>query len=863
MARRAKLQNAFPRGVLDPDLYERIDLAHYYLAVADARNQVALPQGGLTRRPGTIAARQRLRRRLEPVDLNAGMVTASNGGTPINLIDQDPATVFTTNLIAGSPFIVAEINLGAPQSIVFADVIGFRDTGANGRDDAFAVEWWNGSAWQAFAGSGDPSLSARKALRGSARTRRFGTPPGAHPVVQLFRLAFYGGGDGVGAFEVRGFRLWREQSTLSPVEILDFAKTASESYELVLSDRNIDVFRSGAYYASASIPVGAELTENLVRAQSLDTLLLFHEDVETQQVVRQGAHDEWNVAPAAFTNLPNLTASTAFSGDQNEEQELVFQDLTPGDKFVLFLGDAVTVPITYVDNPTLLTAVAAAIKGVPSVNTDNIDVTLRQTGPVTIRVSFVNLNGARRWPRLSPVVLEPSILSVATTVVQKGVDADGPLLGATTGWPRSGVFISSRLFLGGFRAAPSTYAFSRVGLFFDFQTTGSPITADLAIVNSIDSDKVESIQRVFVGTHLQLFTEEGEWYLENRVIDATQPLNFVLSTGYGVAPHIAPVFVQGATLFVQTGGEAEGVRQPDRVLRDMIFDFADRNNYTAEPLSLLAPHLLTDIADLAHRPGANAKEASLVLLLNRAGDFAMLTLLRSQEVTALTPGNTAGRVAAIGADKKRNIWWAVEREAGGNAELWLERLDDNAFLDAQVTITGAPSAIIPNLAHLEGRDDVWVYADGDLLGPFTVAGAQIILAEPASVKIVGIAVPLSGRTLPLRENLQQAQPFRPPVRVYEIEWSLRDSGPFEMRANGGDWREVPIRHFDGAPVPSEATGEEPAGDLLDTPLLERLYSGRMKIEGLQGWTRDGIIEWRQLTPAPFKLRAIRYQVAYR
>jgi hypothetical protein len=863
MTRRAKLQNAFPRGVLDPDLYERIDLAHYYLAVADARNQIVSPQGGMARRPGSVATRQRLRRRLEPVTLTAGMVTAPNGGTIASLIDQDPATVFTTAAIAGSPFIIAQIDLGAPMPIVFADVIAFRDTGANGRDDAFAVEWWDGGTWQPFAGSGDPSLSPRKALRGAERTRRFGTRPGAHPVAQLFRLAFYGGGDGVGAFTVRGLRLWREQSTLSPVQILDFAKTSTESYELVLTDRNIDVFRSGAYYASIPIPVGAELNEELVWAQSLDTLLLFHEDVDPQLVLRQGAHDEWNAAPAAFTDVPALTTSTAFSGDQNEEQELIFSGLTPGDAFVLFLGDAVTVPIIYSDTPTLLTDLAAAIEALPGVNADNIEVTLRAAAPLTIRISFVNLNGARRWPRLSPVVLEPSSLAVAATVVQRGVDADGPLMGATTGWPRAGVFVSSRLLLGGFRAAPSTYAFSRVGLYFDFENDGSPITADLGIVNSIDSDKVESIQRVFVGTHVQIFTEEGEWYLENRVIDATQPLNLVLSTSYGVAPHIPPAFVQGSTLFVQSGGEVDGVRQPDRVLRDMIFDFADRNNYTAEPLSLLAPHLLTDIADLAHRPGAHAKEASLVLLLNRDGGFAMLTLLRSQDVTAMTPGSTAGRVAAIGADKKRNLWWAVEREAGGVAELWLERLDDGAYLDAQVTITEAPSAVITGLDHLDGRDDVWVYADGDLLGPFTVAGAAITLARPASEKIVGIAVPLSGRTLPLREKLQEAQPFRPPVRVFLVEWSLRDCGPFEMRANGGAWVEVPIRHFDGKPIPKEATGEEPAGDLLDVPLLGRLYSGRIKMEGLAGWTRDGLIEWRQVKPAPFKMRGIRYEVSYR
>lgn len=860
MTRRAKLNNAFPRGVLDPDLYERIDLAHYYLALAEARNQIVLPQGGLVRRPGTVSTKQRLRRRLQPVQLTAGMIVAPNGGTIANLIDNDTATVFTTAAIGVDPFTVAEITLGSAQPIVFVDVIGFSAATA-GRDDCFVVEWWNGSAWIAFAGSGDVSLSPRKNLRTTARTRRFGTAPGLQPTASLFRIVVYGG-TGPGAITVQDIRFWREQAALSPVEIIDFAKSQAETYELVLSARNIDVFRNGAYTASVPTAHGAELVAEAAWAQSLDTLLLFHEEQTTAQIVRQGAPDEWNTAAAVFTNVPNLTASTAFSASQDEVQELAFTNLESADSLVLFLGEAFTAPIVHTgDNAVLAANIAAALKALPVVDNNDVLVTISQASPLKLRVAFTATNGSRRWPLISPVVLEPADCQITVRLQQLGLASGGPLMGETTGWPRAGLFYQSRLMLAGFRAAPSSFAFSRTASQFDFQTTGSPVTADLGLVRTLDSDKVETIERLFVGTHLQIFTGAGEWWVEARTIDATQPLNVVLATNYGIAANVAPAFVQGATLFVQAGEEVDGMRQPARVLRDMVFDFADRSNYSAEPLSLLASHLLDDIADMAHRPGANAKEASLVMLLDKSGTFVLLTLLRSQEIIAMTPGDTLGAVAAIGSDAKRNIWLAVERTAGGVANLWLERLDDNARLDAQVTISGAPSATITGLQHLEGLP-VWCFADGDLLGPFTVAGGEITLAKPAAVKIVGLAATLSGRTLPLREKLQEAQPFRPPVRVHTVEWSMRGCGPFEMRANGGAWFEVPTRHFDGGPTPKEATGEEPA-DSLDTPLLDRLYAGRMRVEGLTGWTRDGVIEWRQLTPAPFKVRGIRYEVAYR
>jgi hypothetical protein len=862
MARRAELLNAFPRGVLDPELKDRYDLAHYYLALETARNQIMLPQGGLRRRPGTAAARQRLRRRIEPVQITGAMITAPNGGTVDFLIDQDSVTVLTTSAVSGSPFIVAQIDLGAPVPIVFADLINFGCASLK-RDDAIVVEWFDGSTWQPVAGSGDSALSPRKSIRSgtSRRTRRFGSAPSVVMTAQLWRIAIYGG-SGLGAVSVGGFRLWRERAGLSPLQLLPFAKTAREAYEIALTDRNIDVFRSGAYYASVPVPAGADIIAEIKTEQSLDTLFLFHEDVDTQQVLRQGAHDEWNIAAPAFTNVPLLTESTSFSGDQDEIQDIAFSGLTIGASFVLFLGDAVTAPITYVDNPTLLTDIAAAIKTLPGINADDVITELRSSNPLTVRVSFINLNGNRRWPRLAGIPLFPSNAVIATTVQQRGLAAAGPLMGATTGWPRCGALDQSRLLLAGFRAAPSTYAFSRVKLLFDYQNTGSPVTADMAIINTLDSDEVETIQEVFLGQHLQIFTTRGEWWLEARTIDATQPLNAVLATRYGIAPEVPPIHVQGGTVFVQSGGDEGGVRLPNTVIRDMQFQFTETSNYTAEPLSLLAPHLLADVIGMAHRPGVTTREASLVVFLNRDGGFAFLTLLRQQEIIAMTSGDMQGAMRAVMADASRNLWTAVEREVGGAANLWLERFADAALLDAQVTVDfETPAAVVTGASHLEGFQ-VWAYADRDLVGPFTVAGGSFTLPKPASEVIYGLLAPIGGKTLPLREKLQNAQPFNPPARVYEVEWSVSQCGPFEMRANGGPWLQVPLRWFDGGPPPSEATGEEGV-DVLDAPLLDRLYTGKVKVEGLEGWTRQGQIEWRQLVPAPFKLRSIRYQAAHR
>ena len=63
-------------------------------------------------------------------------------------------------------------------------------------------------------------------------------------------------------------------------------------------------------------------------------------------------------------------------------------------------------------------------------------------------------------------------------------------------------------------------------------------------------------------------------------------------------------------------------------------------------------------------------------------------------------------------------------------------------------------------------------------------------------------------------------------------------------------------------MPPLTSGDEPANDHFDVPLLQRLYSGNAKLEGLEGFTEHARIRVTQSVPAPFKLQAIRYEISY-
>lgn len=861
MARRhADLRNAFSRGALDPELWERIDLEHYYLALRENLNCVVGAKGGLKNRPGTVLPSQnRLRRCLAPIPLQASMVTVFNGGAPANLVDQSPTTYFTTSAVAGPTFIVCEVDLGASVAVVACDLVNFY-SGTSGvtasATTGLAVEYWDGAAWRSMAAPSSADQIQRVAIRTTSRTRRFAPPPGTVRTARNWRVVAHNAA-GVGAINVGSLVFWKEREAISPVRYFPFARNSENVYQLVLTDRNIDVFKNGEYCASVPVPVGAEFIADVQLTQSIDTALLFHQEVFTQKITRQGSDTEWNTENVALTNVPALSANTAFSSNQDEIQRLEISGLTVGDTFALFFGGLWVAPIaagaTAADTAT---SIQTALRAHSAVGAD-VFVSVVSSTPLVIGVIFTNTNGSRRWPPLSFVPLSGAATCI-TRSVQKGLASTAAIFGDTTGFPRTGLFHQGRLFLGGFRSAPSTLLVSRAGNLWDFLTTGNPMTADLGIEKTITSQEVEEIISVFVGQRMFVFTSRAEWWFESAAFDATKTNDLTVATDYGIARNIAPMLVQGGTLFVQSGGqngEAENV-----VVRDLRYLY-DQNNFSAEPLTLLGGHLLTNVTRCAKRNGVTTKDASLLFFVNAAGDFVVLTYLKTQELIAMAPAVTAGAVRDIGVDVLRNAWLIVERTAAGVADNYLERFDDNTFLDAAVSKAG-PISTFTGLAHLEGQS-VWALVDGDVQGPFVVVGGAVTLTTPATTTAtVGLFAPVAIRTLPFRPKLQVQEPFRKLCRVVDVELSLLGSGPLALSANDGEFMELPMRHFDGGPLPAEASGEEPTNDFLDVPMMNRLYSGYARLSGLDGWTRFGDIRITQPVPGPFYIRAVRLEVAY-
>lgn len=858
MTRRATIQSTYSKGELDPDLSERIDLEHYYDSLGQALNCVFHPQGGFSDRGGFVlnseaavlasGVKRRLRRALFPLGLTSGMITANNGGTVANLVDQNPTTTFQTNAVTTALFTLFEVDFGSAQRVDFVDLIQFSSE-TLGADEAIAVDYWDGNAWRRF---GDAiGVPTAKHIRTTQRTRRFGVSPGGPgnvPIVARQWRVTAVGVAGIGRVTIGGVRFWRETSTRGRKRVREIARDETATYQAVVTAGNIDIFDDGRYVASVPHPAAEQQISQLSFTGGFDTMIIFHEMIETVRVLRQGNPGEWDVGPAPFVNVPTLQAATIFSGNQDEVQHIDLTGIVAGNLYSVRLGDAVAVR-TYASDAQLLTDVKAALQTFPDVATGANDVLVTLVAPAVIQVRFAAANGNRAWPLVAIAVEDSLVVPATTTVVQPGLLSTGAYFEAKTGWPRGGAFVQQRLLVAGFRAAPTSYRFSMNPNVWDFTSSGDPLTDDMGFGGALDVDEIEIINDVFQGRHIQIFTEKGEWYGETRTLAATQPINFVRSSNSGIERGVRMCFVEGSTLFLQQGG---------KLVRDFLYDDSGLF-YKTEALTVLAPHLMSRVIDMAVRPARSVTEGNILVLTNDDGTMAAITLLRGQQVVAGAPWKTIGRFEAVMTDVRYRMWVVTDR-AG---ESWLEEWRADIPLDWATRFQYVePTKIITGLGYLEGRTDVWAIADRDLYGPLTVAGQKITLPYAVSDVWVGLEPEWRVRGQVLRNKLQQSQLFRPPGRIFEIELSLKETGAISVGTNGELHGEMPLTfgdsgNADGGPLMPDGAGDP------HKPLWDRLYTGDVRMDGLLGVSRHPYFELYRARPAPVHVKSVRLEVAMR
>lgn len=129
-------------GELSPQAIGRRDLKAYASSLALALNMMATPEGPLRRRPG-LRHVDLIRKKLAAVSLETAILTTPNGGDAAAL--GVAGLVTTTAIAATDPYVVLEIDFGAPVEVGLVDLTDFalfESGGAPGDPAPPQLPWW-------------------------------------------------------------------------------------------------------------------------------------------------------------------------------------------------------------------------------------------------------------------------------------------------------------------------------------------------------------------------------------------------------------------------------------------------------------------------------------------------------------------------------------------------------------------------------------------------------------------------------------------------------------------------------------------------------------------------------------------------
>lgn len=630
----------------------------------------------------------------------------------------------------------------------------------------------------------------------------------------------------------------------SNVRLCPFQFSTEQTYLFVFHHLAVTIFRHGVEQATVVTPwtsddliaeetaSGDLVSSGIYWTQSVDTLLVFHEDHAPRQIQRTGSHTSWALSTWTLNNIPRY----AFPGETyvngvNEVQTIEITvgadpwDYSAGDTFSLILEDEETDNISVSGTKgSLATAVRTALRNLPNTSATGITVAHDGasgdpvTGLTTLTVTFGGDDGQRPWGAMGfsnkSTEQNPGMDILVTT---KGVYPGEDTWSDDKGWPRCGLFFQGRLWMAGTRSLPNTVWASRGGAPNDFNST--KIADDYGIAATTDTDDVPAFVAMYAGRHLQLFSTAGEFYVPSSESEAVTPANIVLrrTTSRGAKAGVRVVEVDGATIFVQRRGKA---------LREFIFADVELA-YQANNVSLLASHLVRNPGDMTLRRSSSTNDADFLFLPNSDGSLALFCTLRTQEVNAMTLWETEGDFLAVAA-LLDEVYFATRRTIDGDVKTFLEIMDDTLSIDCAVVGTGAAAdataAHLPNTElaiNIDGHPQDGIASDGTGLVEFPHSSATswaIGLDWPEVLPAEHPGLRWLIKTLPIEATLQDGSMMGRKRRVVNLSLRLHETTGLIVNGN-----RISFQNF-GALV-------------LDQPPVE--FTGVKHLRGLLGWDYDG------------------------
>ena len=517
--------------------------------------------------------------------------------------------------------------------------------------------------------------------------------------------------------------------------LVPFEFSTSQSYMLLFVNNRMYIYKDKVLVTNINATGNDYLTTTISSsyinfmdyAQSADTLIVVHEDMQPKQITRGGSDSTWTISDITFEYIPQyaFTISTT-SGPHN---------ITPSE----------------VDGNITITA-----SGTTFISTDVGQYVEANDGIGRARI--VNFISSSEVDAIVEIpFFNTDAISAGSWFIERGYE---DTWSASKGWPRTVTFHQGRLYFGGSKSRPNTIFASRVARFFDFNP-GETLDDD-AIIATLATDSVNAITGLFAGRDLQIFTKGGEFFISQASLDPITPNNIVVSTATrrGAKEGIKPVGAESGTLFIQRAGKA---------LREFLFSDVELS-YISNNISLLSSHLLKSPSDMALRKSTSTDDGDLLMIVNgEDGSLATYSILRGQNVIAPSLSTVDGTFEKVAVDVD-TIYFVVKRTVNASTVYYIEAFNDDNTTDSNVLLIGAslPSTTtVTGLNHLEGKT-VKVIADDVMQNEKVVASGQIIIdSVPTAYIEIGLDYTPEVKTLPVELKLSSGNIIAQRKRIIE------------------------------------------------------------------------------------------------
>lgn len=783
-----KTYRAFSAGELSPDMYGRYDVEKYGTGCMILKNYVIMAQGGVYKRPGTRfsgqAGKEDHQVRLIPFEFSTIQAYVLEFGHLYMRVYKDGSLVLETNknITAVTKANPAQVTCNGhgytTGQEVFIDNVGGM-TELNGRQFKITVVDANN-----FTLNGVDSTNYTTYTSGgtSARVYEIQTP---YTDADLFGLYYAQTADVMTICH----------KNYAPREL---TRTGHASWTLSLIAFNPTIDKPTNISASVGVGAGSVVYKYKITAV----------ENENYEESLTGLAAGKNITAVTKANPCKVTAvGHGYStGDEvNISNVIGMTEINNLTKMITVI-DANNFTLDGVDSTSFTTYTSGGVSKRTHANVTN---NLATAGNTNI-ISWTAVSGAIKYniyknksgiygyigsSETNSFTDDNILADVSDTPPREGnpFGDDG-----STKCPSVVAFQNQRRIFANTAEKPDTIFMSRAGAYKNM-TTRLPSRDDDAITFAIASGKVNPIRHLISFKSLLVMTTSQEWNIGSTGVLSPTTVDAVPETNYG-SSEVKPIVIGNTAIFAARYGKR---------VRDYTYTF-ESDGYDGNDLSVISRHLLKNktIKDWAF-----AQEPDDVIwAVMSDGTLCTLTYLREHKVWGWARHETDGvieSVAVITSESERRdiVHFVVKRTINGQTRRFIETLaeyiDDpmeNAyFIDCGLSrLSGAPTATITGLWHLEGRS-VSVYADGNVLPNVTVSQGTITLPSNYTVIHVGMGYdfeiqPMATETDQGQDGSTKGDPKE--IRLIYLE-VYRTRGLYGAQRKGEPLNEIPPKFTNG------------------------------------------------------------------